>query len=355
MLEVLAPLATADGVGLAVLATAEDGPGPFAPRLAAAGYDILHLPFVRGASFPVRLAKLLCRNRFDVVHVHCERAGFWIELAARLAGVPRVVRTVHAVFPFAASLRWRRMGQRAVARTVLGVATVAHSDSVIANERARFGNAVGFLPAWLDVAYRPPTAEQRHAARQRFGLEDGVFAVACVGSCLAIKNHDALLDAMARLVGGGVDAVLLHAGQGPLQAAEKGRAEALGIGNRIRFLGTAEDVRAVLHAADAFTMPSLREGLGMAAAEALACGVPAVLADVDGLREHAHAGDAVLWSGTDPATIAARLAELAALDPGIRRARGAEAAAAVATRYDPAAAWQGCLQLYGWSGDQLPR
>lgn len=355
MIEVAGPLALADGVRPAVLSTGEDGPGPFTPRLAAAGYAVHHLPFTRDPSFILRLIGFFRRHRFDVVHVHCERAAFWIELAAYLGRAPRIVRTVHSVFTFTGTLRMRRMAQRAIARHFLGVVTTGPSPSVADNEGRRFRNPAQHIPAWIDPLFRPPDPEERARARKRFGLSGTAFAVAVVGNCLAVKNHDALIQAVAALAAKGVDVLLLHAGRGETECSERAIAEAEGVADRVRFLGPVEDVRSLLHAADVFAMPSHWEGLGVAAVEGLACGLPALLADVPGLRDLRHFGTAIRWCGTDPNTIAEGLAELAALSDAGRGARAAAAPLVAQERHGAAMGWKASRRLYAtpaWSGSQ---
>lgn len=346
MLEVAGPLAAADGLRSAVLSTGEAEAGPFAPRLEAAGYAVRHLPFTRDLDFPRRVAALLRRERFDLVHVHCERASFWIEGAARAAGTRGIVRSFHAVFPFEGALRWRRALQRAAGRGLFGVAGIAHSASVVDNERRRFGNPVHCVPAWIAAGFQPPSGAERAAARQRFGLHPDSFAVACVGSCIAVKNHGALIGAVARLAREGRDVVLLHAGSGPLEAEERAGAAGLGAGGRVRFLGPVDDVRGVLHAADVFAMPSLREGLGIAAVEALACGLPAVFTDTDGLRDLRPLAPLARWPGPDEASIAIALSQLVALPPAVRQAQASEAAHAAQRQHGAAAGWAALRAVY---------
>ena len=346
MLEVVGPLAAADGVRSTILSTGEDGIGPFAPRLAAAGYALHHIPFSRDAAFLWRLAGWLRRERFDVVHIHCERASFWIAAASWAADTRRIVRTFHAIFAFQGVLRWRRALQRTAIRRLFGVTGTAHSASVIANEARLFANSVRFVPAWIDPAFRPPTAGEREQARRQFGLAPDTVALVCVGSCMAVKNHTSLIEAVARLVGLGHDLLLLHAGTGPLETAEKEAAAALGITDRVRFLGPVDDVRGLLQAADLFAMPSLREGLGVAALEALACGLPALFTETDGLRDMRELAPVARWTGLDAGPIAAGLAELIAIPPAERQAWAAIAAAATQQRHGAAASWSILHAIY---------
>ena len=346
MLEVVAPLAAADGVRATILSTGEDGIGPFAPRLAAAGYALHHIPFRRDIAFLRDLAVWLRRERFDVVHIHCERASFWIAAASWAAGTRRIVRTFHAIFAFQGLLRWRRALQRAVLRHLFGVTGTAHSASVIANEARLFANPVHFVPAWIDPCFQPPSTEERAQARQRFGLGPDTVALVCVGSCMAVKNHTSLIEAVARLAGQGHDLLLLHAGTGPLEGAEMEAATALGIPDRVRFLGPIDDVRGLLRAGDLFAMPSLREGLGIAALEALACGLPALFTETDGLRDMRDLGPVARWTGADAGSIADGLADLLAIPAAQRWAQAATAAAATQQRHGAAAAWAILRRLY---------
>lgn len=346
MLEVAAPLASADGFRSALLSTGEAQVGPFAPRLAAAGHDLYHVPFSRSISFLRRLFDFFRAERFDAVNIHCERASIWIAAAARAAGTRRIIRTYHAVFPFDGPLRWRRSAQRAVARGMFGAIGIAHSQSVIDNERRRFANPVRYVPAWIDPAFRPPSPGERDEARRRLGLEDKTLVVACVGSCMALKNHGALLEAVARLAGQGRDVVLLHAGTGSLEEQERASSAALGIAGRVRFLGPIEDVLSVLHAADIFAMPSLREGLGIAALEALASGLPAVFTDTEGLRDLRPLTRAARWGSPDAESIAAGLLELAQMPQEERRALTAEAVLTTQRHHAAAVGWSMLRDIY---------
>jgi glycosyltransferase involved in cell wall biosynthesis len=316
MLVVAAPVFQAHQVTGEILSTGES-PGPYAERLAAAGYRVHHLRFAKSPSFFLALWRLLRRGRYDALHVHTERAAFWITLTGILARVPVILKSVHNNFAFTGNLRARRMVQRHL-MAWLGVRQVAVGRSVQETERRRYGLETLLVNNWFDEArFRPPEAAERQAARRALGLADGEVALASVGNCNDFKNHGELLRALA-LLPPGTRPVYLHVGAEQPGAPERALAERLGLGDRVRFLGSLPDVRTVLHAADGFVMPSLREGLSISALEALAMGLPAILTDVDGLRELGEVFVGVRLPAPRADALAAALEDFIAEDAGAR-------------------------------------
>lgn len=88
-----------------------------------------------------------------------------------------------------------------------------------------------------------------------------------------------------------VPAVLVLVGDGPQRPEAEAEVERLDIGKHVQFLGKLDAIANLLRAADLFLLPSSSESFGLAALEALACGVPVIAADVGGLREVMHDGE----------------------------------------------------------------
>jgi len=114
-----------------------------------------------------------------------------------------------------------------------------------------------------------------------FALSENVPVVLCVGRLEPEKGHKTLLRAV-RLI---PDVVLALAGDGQLSEQLHTLADELGIASRVRFLGKRMDVPQLLDAADVYVQPSLWEGFGIAALEAMAAGKPVVASNVPGLAE----------------------------------------------------------------------
>jgi len=129
--------------------------------------------------------------------------------------------------------------------------------------------------------------------RRRYGLE-GPFLLS-VGSLEPGKNRERLLQAFARLQARGLKHTLVVAGQRAWRyEGEAPLARRLGLADSVRFLGHVPqaDLPALYSAADLFVFPSLYEGFGLPALEAMACGTPVVASNVSALPE--VVGDAAL-------------------------------------------------------------
>ncbi|MFB7150181.1 glycosyltransferase, partial [Streptomyces virginiae] len=106
-------------------------------------------------------------------------------------------------------------------------------------------------------------------------------------------------------------------GGGELDADLRARADALGLGERVEFTGPLydEDLRAAYADADVFVLPSDREGMPLAALEAMAAALPVLATDVPGNTELLRGVG--LLAAPDPASLAAAVDRLAS-DPALR-------------------------------------
>jgi glycosyltransferase involved in cell wall biosynthesis len=277
------------GFKLDILAIASEI-GPFAPRLREVGYTVHHLPlrstmrFIPETGFCAKFISLCRKNRYDIVHIHSEHAYYLIATLCKMARIKTVVRSVHNVYPYGKSLRLRKTFERYYTR-LLGVRFGFVSPSVSNAELRDFRNDGVLIRNWFDTEhFRPPSAEERAANRAGCGCSDNDFVIVTVGNCNAAKNHTALLRALA-IIASKINFLYLHVGREETGHREQKLAEELGIAPRVRFVGQIDDPRRYLWSADLFVMPSLWEGLGIAALEAAATELPLLLANVAGLSD----------------------------------------------------------------------
>jgi glycosyltransferase involved in cell wall biosynthesis len=229
-----------------------------------------------------RLARIISKGRFDVVHNH-NFAALSVGLPASILGRARaVVRTEHNV------TRDRGLGRHYLSRLAalredaqIGVSGVVWSTHT---QRGRVPPG-RFVTIWngIDEARLVPAGD-RASVRGELGLPDDAIVCLNVGSLTAQKNRRNLLDALARL--SDIESLrALVVGAGPEENRLRTHAEELGLSDRVLFLGERVDVPDLLAASDMFVLSSDWEGLPITILEAMAAGVPCVSTAVGGVPE----------------------------------------------------------------------
>jgi N-acetyl-alpha-D-glucosaminyl L-malate synthase BshA len=162
----------------------------------------------------------------------------------------------------------------------------------LADETARdFGIAperVEVIPNFIDPALYHPGKEPCHRATL---APAGEKILMHVSNFRAVKRVPDCVEVLARVVRS-VPARLVLVGDGPERPRVVERAEALGLADRVLFLGKHASVDELLSCADVFLLPSANESFGLAALEAMASGAPVVATRVGGLPEVIPDGDA---------------------------------------------------------------
>lgn len=138
------------------------------------------------------------------------------------------------------------------------------------------GDRFAVLNNGIDVDAFRCDAISHEEAKRALGFS-GVPVFGHIGRLEEQKNHRFLLDVFAAIQRRLPGAVLLLAGRGPLEAELKSAVEMRGLGENVVFLGVRDDVAALMKAMDVFVFPSVCEGLGVAAIEAQAAGLPSIL------------------------------------------------------------------------------
>ena len=239
----------------------------------------------RGVASIPALARALRRERTAVFHAHqtwslsC-RYGI---VAAALARVPARVASAQL---FVEMPRLPAVdAQHALLSRCLH-RHIAVSRHVAGRLRDRLGVS-GRRIVVIPNAVEPKAPQPRDdALRARLGAGEDRALVLTVARLEAQKGITHLLDAAAMLP----DVIFAIAGEGPERERLVAKAALLGVTERVRWLGHRDDVPSLLAAADVFVLPSLNEGLPLAAMEAMLAGVPIVAADAGGTGEIVHDG-----------------------------------------------------------------
>jgi glycosyltransferase involved in cell wall biosynthesis len=302
--------------------------GPFAEQLSNAGYEIHHLPIKGGIlSRSARYFRLVWRIRPDIVHVHPEGENLVTTILPRFLGI-RTFSTKHSSFPFQGFLRLRKSYERMVSR-IFGCTQISISQTVHDNELLRFGNPTTLCWNWFDEnKFRPPTEEERLTARRDLGITHDQIILLSVGNGSEVKNYESIISAIAlsreqssskTLDTQGMRLHYLMVGYEHPQTTERKTALNHGLSDSVTFCGPQQDVRQYLWAADIFLMPSRYEGFGIAAAEAMATGIPTILSDVPGLRDFKEFPLLIQWCTIDPDSIIAAISRIIAVNPKFHR------------------------------------
>jgi glycosyltransferase involved in cell wall biosynthesis len=263
----------------------------------------LHLPELLAG-----LRRLLRTWRADVVLSLA--VSSYTPYTIGIAGAVPLVFSIETAGPdFAQHPRALRWALRRAAGVVACASSLAASARALVPEAAA---RIVYVPNGVDLArFGPDVAPYPHPRP---------YALA-VGRLAHQKGFDILLEAWAR-VGPAVRGVdLLFAGDGPDRALLERQAAELGLGGRVRFLGSTEldQLAALYRGALLLACPSRWEGLPLVCLEAMASGCPVVASDVDGIPDAVVPGETgLLIPPREPEALAAALAVL--LDDPDRRA-----------------------------------
>jgi len=242
--------------------------------------------------------------RPDLVHLHTARAAWLGGLAARRAGIPAIV-TRRMDRRVKRGWRTRLVYERLTQRTAAISDSVASALLQGGVPRERIVVIRSSIDPASCVARRP-----RQELRDELGASASDAVVLTLGALVPRKGLDVLLAALASLHARGLRPQLWIAGEGEQRAELEGLARSLSL-ERVRFLGRRGDAADLLGAADVFAMPSRREGLGVAALEALGAGCAIVATRVGGLAEVVeHERSGLLVAPEDPAALADALQRL---------------------------------------------
>ncbi len=309
--------------------------GSFAEPLSQADFHVIHLQFSKSLGFFRQFGKLLQRESYDVIHLHTERASLWYALTARIYRGRNVsiVRTVHHLFRFDGLLRLRRKIGRKVMRHALGVRFLSNSPSGQKNERQRFGMTNELAPNWYDSNhFQPPNDAERAKARAILGFDANLVVFVSLGGNWFYKNYDHVVEALA-LIPEDLPILYVQVGVQGERAPLETMAKKLGVSHRLRCAGVVEDAAPYLHGADAYLMPSSEEGFGVAAVEAMASGLPALLSNKPALCDFEQHVNGILYFSPTVDEIAAAMKLMAELPDEQRRSLGARQATDVQRHY----------------------
>ena len=229
-----------------------------------------------------RFLRLLKEERVAIIHAHEFDAIVHGTMAACFARTP-VVATIHGKHYF-----WEKRSRRLAYQLVSRYAKMV----VVSEDLKGFVIKRAGIPKerltviYNGIAHQPAVkSPDLQQCRDELGLNEDDQVVGTVGSLYPVKGHKYLLEAVPCIIKKCPQVKFLIIGRGDQETVLTEQVKRLGIGNYVRFLGLRQDIPRLLSVMNVFVLPSLSEGLSIAALEAMASGRPIVATRVGGNPE----------------------------------------------------------------------
>ena len=257
-----------------------------------------------------QLKKVMQEHQFTLVHCHTPVGA----VVARLVAKPyrkqgtKVIYTAHG-FHFYKGAPWKFW----LVSYPIEWWLAYHTDVLITINEEDFQNAKK-LPVGkkyskngkvykidsvgIDLELYQSVVVTKEEKRREFGIPNNAFVIVSVGELNWNKNHAIVVEAIGKLEKDNI--YYLICGEGIEKIPLKEQAKRLGIEKQVILTGFRNDISEILKTADVMAFPSLREGLGLVAIEAMASGVPVIASDNRGTREYMRDGvnGYVVWNNT---------------------------------------------------------
>lgn len=235
-----------------------------------------------------KLKRIIQNEKYDIVHTHTPVASACVRLACRNLNNVRVMYTAHGFhfYKGAPIQNWLIYFsiEKWLSKYTDILITINQEDFQRAKKLFK-ARLIEYLPGvGIDIDKFNKVAVDKVKKRYELNLPKDAFVVLSVGELNKNKNHKAIIEAIAQLKNPNIYYVIC--GQGPLEKYLKDLTNKLGISNWVRFLGFRIDIAEICKVSDVFAFPSFREGLGMAALEAMSTGLPIITSNKHGIIDY---------------------------------------------------------------------
>lgn len=236
-----------------------------------------------------QIRELLVDDRYQFIHCHSPIGGVVGRLAARNFHIP-VIYTAHGFhfFKGAPIKNWLLFFpvEKWLSKYTKVLITINNEDFRFAKKQFKTEKIIKIPGIGLDIDRFSEERKGRQRKCEELGIDSNAFIVLSVGELNDNKNHETIIRALhlSKIE----NAIYLLCGEGPRKDYLQKLSADLGVS--VKFLGFRKDVDEMYEVADVFAFPSKREGLGMAALEAMAKGVPIVTSNIHGIQDYSENG-----------------------------------------------------------------
>ena len=259
--------------------------GPIAKDISALGVPIERLPKL-GRIDPgllLRIFNKINRSKPDIVHTHLFKSDIHGRLAARMAGTPVIISTLHNCHSWAKN---PILGGIYGASARLADHIIAVSDEV-RDYAIRYTHIspskVTTIANAIPLARFGNNRSAGEAIRREYGVPMDAPLIGIIARLTEQKDHDNFLHSAQGILENAPNAYFLIVGNGPLESDLKAMAVSLGIQKSVIFCGIRQDIPAVMAALDILVFSSRWEGLPVALLEGMASSLPIVATNVGGV------------------------------------------------------------------------
>jgi len=230
----------------------------------------------------LRLARIVRRERVDILHAHTSHAHTLACIARRFAGRGKVVVSRRVDFPPKTNLfsRWKYTWPDHFIAISEAIGQILIDWGVPAGKVRVVHSAID--PARVKVPSIP---------RANIGVPEGVPLIGVVAALVGHKDLNTFVDAMAVVHAARPEVHAVIAGEGPLRSGIEARIRERGLHECIQLLGYRDDLPSVLRAFDVFALSSKEEGLGTSVLDAMAAGIPVATTAAGGIPEMVKDGE----------------------------------------------------------------
>lgn len=258
--------------------------GEFAPEAEELGIKVFLLPQKKHTDYFsfFKVAKILRREKIEVIHTHNTQPFFDGTLGALLSGRKiRIVHTDHARnFPDKRRYMFAEWLMSHFAYKVVGVSEHT-SQNLIKYEKISKKKIIT-IPNGIDGKKFNISIDKK-AKRNELGIKNHGPIIGLGVRLTEQKGITYLIQAMTKIVKKIPDITLIIAGEGPLEESLKNETLKLGVNKNVFFVGPRLDMPELLKIFDLYVLPSLSEGLPMVLLEAMALGCPIIATRVGGV------------------------------------------------------------------------
>lgn len=239
-----------------------------------------------------KIKKLILEEKYDVVHTHTPVASMIVRIACRRNKNIKVMYTAHGFhfFKGAPLKNWilyypveKYLSKYTNVLITINTEDYSRAKAFFKAEQTKYIPGMG-----LDIKSIQNKKVDRNAVRKELQIPKNSYLILSVGELNNNKNHRTVLKAISQLKN--KDIFYIICGTGILEKELKKMASELGLNKNFKLLGFRKDIISICKSSDLFIFPSKREGLGLAALEAIASGLPVITSNIHGIVDYSVEG-----------------------------------------------------------------